>query len=389
MEKLFAALFFLIPLPVFGEVDFEGFFRSRAVVTVDSRKLSDTETNFSHSLRLQGALYPSQNLQTHFWLLSSKQWGEDISISDSFRVYAYGNWNITDELELILGQVPYETDPSFISQNLYEPFPYMFEGIFLHYSANSFSCHVWGAYPPKRRVGLKEEKGSKYSLGAALDVDVAPEFFKKIHLHLIYLMDSFKGLSETKGNSRYGLSLQGEIGGKNLDYAVSFGGLNFKSDQTMLDIEAGYSFPNWFDSRAFFGFHRDTQDYNGWLYDRHDKGGFLDLLQWGNLTYALVGLSFSFPKDFDMTVQFLRFQKTEKGSFYRGRYGDLFLKEDPLKTHSKSLGNELDLQLIKNFGTAFQTRALAGIFIPEKGALSLLKDQNIFSQFQLTALYKF
>ena len=389
MGKLFAALFFLTSFTALGKVDFEGFFRSRSVVTVDSKKLSDTETNFNHTLRLQGALYPSQNLQTHFWLLSSKQWGDETSITDSFRVYAYGNWSITDELELILGQVPYEMDTSFISQNHYEPFPYMFEGVFLHYSANSFSGHVWGAYPPKMRVGLKEEKGPKYSLGAALDVEVAPEFFKKIHLHLIYLVDSFKGLSDTKGNSRYGLSLQGEIGGKNFDYHISFGGLNFKADQTMLDIEAGYSFPDWLDSRAFLGFHRDTKDYSGWLYDRHDKGGLLDLLQWGNLTYGVVGLSFSFLRDFDMTVQFLRFQKTDRGSFQRGRYGDVFLQENPLKAHSKTLGNEVDLQLIKNFGSAFETRALAGVFIPEKGGLSVVKDQSIFSQLQLTALYKF
>ena len=388
MRTLLVALF-LLPVTSLAEVDFTGSFWSRAVVLPELKKLSNTEALFSHSLQLKGSIHPAQNLQTHFWLFSSPQWGEDSSIQKSFRLHAYGNWNITEELKLRLGHIPYEIDSSFIAQNHYEPFPYMFEGIFLSYSAHFVSLDFWGAHPPKRRVGAEEKSGSRYALGAAMDVKATMEFLKRIHLHLIYLTDSFREEDSSKRTSRYGLNIKGEIGNQRIDYNFSFAGLNFKAEETMFNIETGYSHPKWYDSRAFISYHRDTENYNPWLYDRHENGGLLDMLQWGNLTYALFGWQVSLPKDFDVKLQVLRFQRTDNGSLYLGRYGTVFMKEKPAENNSKVLGNELDLQITKKFGSDFQTKFLGGVFIPKKGILSLLKNQNIFSQLQLTALYKF
>ena len=388
MERLFVVIF-LLSFTVFAEVDFEGSFWSRAVIEPQLRKFSDTEAFLSHSLRLKGSIHPSQNFQTHFWFFSSSQWEKEVSLQESFRVYAYGNWNVTDELELRLGHVPYEIGPSFVSQNHYEPFPYMFKGIFLIYSSHFVNFNFWGAYPPKRRVGVTEEKGPQYSLGVTIDAKVAMEVFKKVNLHLIYLTDSFREEDSSNKTSRYGLNIEGEVGSQKVDYSISFAGLNFKAKQTMLNIEAGYSYPKWYDSRAFITFHRDTGNYNPWLYDRHENGGLLDMLQWGNLTYALLGWSISLPRDFDIKLQFLRFQRTEKGPFYLGRHGVSSLKEPPAESGPKVLGDEVDLQIVKTFSEVFETHLLGGVFIPKEGALSLLGNQDVFSQFQLTALYKF
>ena len=388
MERLFVALF-LLSFTAFAEVDFEGSFWSRAVIEPHLRELSDTEALFSHSLRLKGSIYPSQKFQTHFWFFSSPQWEKEVSLQESFQVYAYGNWNITDELELRLGHIPYEIGPSFVSQNHYEPFPYMFKGVFLFYSAQFVNFNLWGAYPPKQRVGLTKEKGPRYSLGAAIDVKVAMEVFKKINLHLIYLTDSFRKEDSSNKTSRYGLSLEGDMGSQKIDYNISFAGLNFKAQQTMLNIETGYSYPKWHDIRAFIIFHRDTGKYNPWLYDRHENAGLMDMLQWGNLTYALLGWSISLPKDFDIQLQLLRFQRTEKGPSHLGRYGASSLKEPSSESGPKILGDEVDLQIIKTFSEAFETHLLGGVFIPKSGALSLLKNQDVISQLQLTALYKF
>lgn len=388
MKRLFAALL-LFPFIVYGKVDFKGSFESRAVIVPKLKDLLKTEAILDQRFRLKGSFYPTQTLQTHFYLFSSPTLGKPVSLQESFRFYAYGNYDMTEELALKLGQMPYEADSSFISQNSYEPFPYMFEGIFLNYTADLVSFNTWGAYPPKRRVGVKEEEGLKYSLGASLNVKMALEFFKQVHLHLIYLTDSLKKESTENQISRYGLNVEGEIGSQKIDYNISLGGLNFNPQQAMVNLEAGWSRPKWYDSHIFIAYHRDSMDYDPWLYDRHEKGGLMDILQWGNLTYILVGWSVGLPKDFNVKLQFLRFHRTEEGAFYLGRYGVFLLKEKVSQSAAKALGDEVDLQIKKSFSPVFQANLLGGLFIPKQGLKSMLKDQNIFSQLQLTALYKF
>lgn len=385
--KRLLAVFFLLPLIAYSKVDFEGSFESRAIVLPEWDKFLDTEAILDQRFRLKGSFHPTQTLQTHFYLFSSPTLGKPVSLQKSFRFYAYGNCDITEELALKLGQVPHEIGPSFVSQNLYEPFPYMFEGIFLNYKAEAINFNTWGAYPPTRKEGADSEE-IKYSLGASLDVKMALEFFKQAHLHLIYLI---KSLKETSSNqtSRYGLNIEGEIRSRKIDYNLSFGGLNFSSKQTMFDIKAGWSWPKWYDSHIFVAYHRDSLGYDPWLYDRHERGGLMDILQWGNLTYTLVGWSVGLPKDFNVKLQFLRFQRTEEGLFYSGRYGAFFLKEKVSESTSGTLGDEVDLQIEKSFGTAFRANLLGGIFIPKKGLKPAIKNQDIFSQLQLTALYKF
>ena len=303
MRRLFVILFF-IPLIVYSEVDFKGSLELRAVIAPKLKDLLKTEAILDQRFRLKGSFYPTKALQTHFHLFSSPTLGKPISLQESFRFYAYGNCNITDELALQLGQMTYEIGPSFISKNSYEPFPYLFEGIFLNYKTDSIYLNTWGAYPPKKRVGVKEEGGLKYSLGASLDVKMALEFFRKARLHFIYLTNSLKGESLEDQISRYGLNVEGEIGSQKIDYNISFGGLNFNPEQTMFDIEAGWSRPQWYDSHIFIAYHRDSMEYDPWLYDRHEKGGLMDILQWGNLSYALVGWSVDLPKDFHIKLQF-------------------------------------------------------------------------------------
>lgn len=384
-------IFLLLPVIAFGKVDFTGSLRVRTILPKVEELLSK-EVLFNHSFRLKGAIHPSQDLQTHFWLFSSSKWGEEGALRESFRVYPYGIWNMTDELQLQLGRIPYEIEPSVLSQNDYELFPYVFDGVFLNYSAKSVILNIWGAYPPSKRLGAMEKTEFKYSLGAELEVKIIPEFFKKINFYLIYLTRSFEETETIKSN-RYGLNIEGEILNWKIDYNISIigqeSGLKFNPEDTMYDVEAGYSQPEWYDSRVFIAYHRDTKNYNPWLYDRHEKGGLMDMLQWGNLTYILVGYNVSLPGDFSVKLKFLRFQRTTNHPFYLGWYGALFSKEQPSDNNLKNLGNELDLQITKDFGSGFQTHFLGSFFIPEKGIFQRLKEENIFSQLQLTALYKF
>ena len=474
----------------FGKADFEGSIEMRAQTrpfVSDSKILS----LLSHRFRLKGSFYPAQNLQTHFRLLSFSAWGQ--TGGQALRLQARGVYNITDELSLKLGHIAYEASPALISQNSYQPFPYVFSGAFLNYKTATVNLHVWGAFDPlqeKEEPALRaggalrslrqtgringggagggfagnklfiEEGDAALSVGAAGEVHLDLEPLQKTHFHLVYSPDRGGGsgyLAQTgrtgpasggapgsaqhsiepdsgkadgrsggeeragaekapasaaaqsagrknrrlQETARYGLSAQGEIGPT--DYIVSFAGTGFQSDQAMLDIEAGLDLEAAFDglplhdSRLFVSWHRDTKNYDPWRYDRHEKAGLMDMFQWGNLTYGLVGFAFPLPKNFKARLQVLQFWQTEEGSFHPGSEGSLkFSAEEEGEAKAaalskgKDLGAEADLLVTKKFSSFFQTDLLAGIFIPKKRLKPLLERRKDFiSRIQFSALYKF
>ena len=395
----FQNIFFLSCLfyfPAFGEIDFSGFLRVRGVGTeIQNNQNVDFSTH--HTVQLKASIHPSPTYQTHFWLLSSSQFGEWGPLDEIFRIHAVGQWAITENLEFRIGRMPYETGfRQIISFNNYEDYPYAFEGAFLSYNTSLVNVDLWGAYVPKTWKGSKEISEFKYGAGIFLDIKSVSEYLNRVNLHLTYLEQASEKSSKM---TRYGLGFEGNIPHINVDYSllgIAHGsGFKFKPEHKMYHVKIAYSQVEWYNSQFFGGYHNDSQKYNPWLYDRHDYGGLLDILLWGNLRYFFLGYSISFTDLFDLKICFYDMRPTEEGDIHLGRYGSLLLSSDdskdrnsfsPQKNH---LGRELDIQLRKEISKDFLVDFLAGVFFPGKGMKTLFKDKNYYSNIQLSTTYKF
>ena len=409
--KLLLGLFlflFLFPYLVYGEVDYSGFLRVRGVLSPvhkpDSILLNQT-------LHLKGILQPSEKFHTSFWLRSSPEWGP-LNSQKLFQVYARGDWNINRSITLRMGAGPYDTDlHQVFSQNDYELYPSLLQGVFLSYSTDLSDYHLWGGYFPNRwqsswesgvaiqntEGGLEDSHlskadGGKYSVGINVDIKIISTFLNRALFHWVYLSDSLT--EDAKQATRLGFSLQGQMTRLNMDYSVLTvfhgQGLGFRFDEDMQHISLGYSKAEWLDSYFFAGYHRDSVRYDPWLYNRHENGGLLDILQWGNLTYWLAGYKAKVWHWFDVELRYYLMQSTDKGPVRLGLYGSYLTDGDELSSSGKSLGWEMDLRLIKNINEEFMVTLLGGIFAYDEDLKnSLGKGDKYYGQLQLSAKYIF
>ena len=343
-------------------------------------------------LKIKGEFQPSNETKTQVYLLASNFYGEDQSFEKSLQIYPSVRWLINKDLELKLGRNLYESHfHQIVSLNNYEPFFYVFDGVFLEYSTQKFNVNFWGAYPPKQWQGLEQVRNFRYGFGFFLDVKSASSYIDYFNAHAAYLANSFIEGSANK-ISRYGLGLEGTVKPIDLSYAftaVGHGqGVQFKLEESMFHFLLSYSYPEFFNSKIFAGYHTDSPKYDPWLYDRHKNAGFLDLFSWGNLTYYFMGLSSSLFAGWDLEILFYDLSLTEKGLAKPGAFGSLFVKEDNKKS-GQNLGRELDFRLKTQWGKKFEVSFLTGIFIPRLKSASWFAKESFYNKAQLTGFYKF
>ena len=398
---------------IHGEMDYSGFLRVRGILS-PVHKLDSVFLN--QTLNLKGILQPHEKFYTSFWLRSSPELGA-LNATWPFQIYARGDWNMTSSFTLRLGMGPYDTDlHQVFSQNDYEPYPSLFQGMFLSYSTDTSDYHFFGGYFPNRweewegtelapedtenkenlpvgSVYPPQVNGGKYSLGINVDIKIVSAFLNRALFHWVYLSDSLT--TDAEQSTRIGFSLQGQMTRFNMDYSILTvfhgEGLGFRFNEDMQHIFLGYSKVEWLDSYFFAGYHRDSSHYDPWLYDRHENGGLLDILQWGNLTYWLAGYKASVWHWFDMEFRYYLMQSTtDKGPIQLGLYGSYLTDKDALSAAGKSLGWEMDLRLIKNITEEFRVILLGGVFVYDKGLRDTLgKGDKYYSQLQLSARYTF
>ena len=387
-------LFFQFSWSAFAQGDLEGSFRVRT-------GLSNNKTQYSFPfltqarIHIKGEYHPSNDFKAQIHFLSSNSYKNNLSFEKFFKIYPSAMWLIGDNLELRLGRNTYENKfHQIVSLNDYEPFFHTFDGVFLEYSTKVVNVNLWGAYHPKRWIGLKQVQELKYGFGFFLDIRSISDYIESFNIHAAYLADSFfRGDSQKM--SRYGLGLEGTINPIGLGYTfVTIGHGNkiqFSPEEIMRHVLLSYSFPDFFNSKIFLGYHTDSSKYNPWLYDRHQNAGLLDIFLWGNLTYYFLGLSGSAASLFDVRILFYNLSSTKKGTIQMGYFGTWITKENRhlMNAEHKSLGKELDIQLQKKISKEFEIHLLAGFFMPHAQSPEFLKKYNLYNKIQLTGLYRF
>ena len=389
-KKVLYGFFIFFPLLLWAEVDFNGFFRVRGFASQMERSLSEGFL-FNQTLALNGRFRPDEKLQSQFWIYSSPFWFKEKKQSE-VRIYGKGEWFISDELTLSLGKAPFGVGPdSLSSQNEYELYPSLFEGAILTYRREVLGFHMWSGYFPKETGSLIDsEKQGEYSLGIKTDIKMVSSLFNQVTLHLIYLSDSLQTTANKR--TRYGLSVEGLIPFLNLNYNVSLAthgqGFQFKSEENMYHVLISYNPMNWLGSRFFMAYHQDSLNYDPWKYDRHEHAGLLDLWEWGNLTYFLMGFYSQFYQNWSMEMRYYKMKSTQVGKVHLGNYGSTFFNSTKSLFAQNNLGWEWDLEIQKKVKEQLRISFLGGVFARDE-EIKNHKNDPFYIQAQMTVAYEF
>ncbi len=387
-------LLFLFTENGFAEWDIEGSLRARGILSY-SERLSNPLFLGQGKFFLKGEYHPSNRFRGRIQFLAANPYGKN-SFKDFFRVFPSGSWFINKDLELKLGRTTYQNNfHQIVSINDYEPFFNVFDGAFLEYSANVININFWGAHLPKRWVGAKEIQEFKYGFGFFMDIKSISDYVDHFNIHAAYLGETFFK-KDSENMSRYGFGLQGTINPINLSYTfVAVGhskGIKFiKIDEDMYHIQLNYSYPDFFNSNVFAGYHTDSSVYSPWLYDHHKNAGLMNLFLWGNLTYYFFGFSSELDSLFNMEISFYDFLPKKGKNTPGRRVGFLYSRanKNSINLDNQSLGRELDVKFEKKIRKNFEIQLLAGLFIRRSTSKSILKKEDFLSNVQLTGLYKF
>ena len=307
-------------------------------------------------------------------------------LKDSFALYPVAVWRLTENLELKVGRSFYDSYfQEIISSNDFEPFLFSFDGLSLNYQVQNFEAFIFASvrdYPVfEKKI---ETKRWPLSLGFLLNMESLSSFIDKFNIYATVLSDQFFS-PQAQNMFRGGLGVKGRAPLINLTGSFVFSGhgkgLEFSlNEETMYHAEIKKSFPLFFDSSLFAGFHTDSSGYKAWAYNRHEHAGLMDIFLWGNLTYYFLGFDLeSFLAD--LRVQALELKPTDPKKPLHFSWAGEFIDQ-------KRGGYELDIELSRDVGKNLEFRMLTSFFIPKTGDKNWLK-RDISKSLKLHASYLF
>ncbi len=355
MKKVFSLIILALAMPfVFaGDVELGGQHRARAVYYNGNDNFSDV---FVQYFKLEGIFRSNEMFESRFWLLTNYKWGDNDYTDNDVRIYAYGDWKMSDEWMLRLGRVPFSVaDGNSIGLNSYDPFPYVLDGVFVEYNTQSIELGLFVAHLPRVWVGEKEEVSPHEAVaGVSLGVMALPEVVKMANLYAMYVMIR----NSDEHNIRVGTSLGGGMAMAEYKFSGALHGPLSKLDQWYANLELAYTFD--FNVRVYGAGHYETDEYDPFYYSRHPEAGLADIVQWGLGTrYAEVGLGYVFPQDIELGVAGVYFQKVGQW----GVWGNAGVHPSELESQLKSEDVfEADVYIQKNYMGGFSIKLATGIF---------------------------
>lgn len=352
---------------------------------------SKTFTDFSNysQLYLKGEFQSSNKLKSQINFILSKYYKIEPQ-ENLFQIFPSFHWLIQDTIELKIGRILYDNNKEkLLSLNPYEAYWYSLDGFLMEYNTQIINFDLWLAYLPKRWLGQERVQEFVYGTGVFLDILLKTAYIDSFNFHLAYLANPASTNNSNK-MSRYGLSLKGNLPFKGLSYFFSIVAhsleLQFKPEESMYHTSLHYKNPSFFNAKFFVGYHKDSLNYNPWLYNRHAHAGRADFFQWGNLSYSFGGLSFSPFKKMEIRSSFYHFNSTKEGAIQLGSFGSFVTKQSLWQAQKEEhLGKEWDLQIAYQATKEFEIQLLASLFL----AQSETDGEKFHNNAWLAGFYKF
>lgn len=366
--------------------------------------LPSTTNKWEQRFRWGSTFRAGEKLTAHLGLIHSATWGSEFAataadgvtrdpgigqltgIGDGENMLmvneAYGSWMASDELLIRFGRggLPMG-DERVLGLNNWGATQNAFEGALFTYDKEMARFNVFGAKVAEfnNLPGSTASDPEVNMWGFAMDWKSLPEWLKMAHIHVLQTNVDQTAANARESKMRYGVVLSGDM--SNVDYRLTYAansgeegpaGATTDNSGSMIDAEVGYSMPNMMNSRVSFLYHTDTGDdsgtatedetYDSFYYTKHSNAGWMDLFEYGNLTFMQLGWSMDISDDLSLKAQYLIFSQTEKDDgVMTGTNGAAFAAADATED---ALGSEIDLEVTKKYQGGFSIAARLGMFSP-------------------------
>ena len=384
-------------------VRYENFFNKSGMEQGQPEQHTDARLKWDMNIR------KGEKLQAHVTLLHNARFGGASSTGDvniAQTAYntgdnnalnvnrAWGWWRASDAVSFKVGRIGIEfADGAVFSENDWEAVPVTFEGLNIAFDT---SFAMFNAYGIKAReavtgkpvtpatttgyVGNTDPEANFYML--TMDLKNMPSAIKMANIHLMdYMDDGATAATGTTNLQHIGATVGGDVSGfmYKATAAFQFGtalktvAVDQKASGSMFDLMVGYGLPETMGLKLSAGFHSDSGDdgttgdkqegYQTLYYDRHNYGGLMDVVNWGNSTYFNLNASIMPMEDLEAGLGFYSFSRTtDKDGITFGR--GISAASAAGISSDKSVGSEVDVFANKSYGPDLKIGARYSLFMP-------------------------
>ncbi len=337
------------------------------------------QVSLLHNARLGGA--------TSVETLDQAQYVQATSNNSLTVSRAWGWWRGTDMVSFKVGRFGIEfADGAVFSENDWQALPVVHEGLDIAVDSSFATFHVYGLKQSESNAphataagGNSDPESSLYMVTA--DLKNMPEAIKLANIHLLDMVSDQAAATTGRNLQHIGFTVGGDVVGfmYKATAAFQFGsfskpavGTEVKASGNMFDLMVGYGLPETMGLKLSAGYHMDSGDdtttadknegYQTMYYDRHNYGGLMDVINWGNSTYFNVNASIMPAEDLEAGLGFYMFSKSKDNggvNFGQGWNGT----PTPAAT-STALGSEIDVFANKAYGPDMKIGARYSMFMP-------------------------
>jgi ribosomal protein L12E/L44/L45/RPP1/RPP2 len=310
----------------------------------------------------------------------------------------WGWWRATDAVSFKVGRMGIEfADGAVFSENDWQATPYAHEGLNAAFDTSFAMFNLYGVKAQEigdvtAAAGTNDTEANYYL--ATMDLKNMPEAIKMANVHLLAVTSGdasatvgsgTAGAAGTNQNWQHaGFTVGGDVAGFMYKgtAAFQFGdfskapGADVGLSANMFDVMLGWGNQDMMGFKVSAGYHMDSGDddpaagdnerYQALFYDRHNYGGLMDFVEWGNLTYWNVNASFMPREDLEVGVGYYMFSKTEAAD--GTTFGDGSAAPGATLAGAAGgaddLGSELDVFANKSYGQDLKIGLRYSMFMP-------------------------
>lgn len=300
---------------------------------------------------------------------------------------AYGWWKTNDMLSFTVGRFNLDIGSGkFYSTNDWQTMPTSHDGLLAALNFDFATVVVAGVkhseYQPTPNTKSADPEHNSYIISASLKN--LPEVMKTANLVVVQSNSDALSATNNLGGAanqssslqHIGLDLSGNLVGLTWGAAAGFqsgkheGGVNRDISASMFDLTLGYSMPETMGLNVWAGYHQDSgtkgakdETYKSLFYNIRENGGNMDIVRWGNLTTARLGLSLMVMEKTQVGAEYLMYSKTAKQG--ATTFGPAWnATGNVTSVNDSTIGNEIDLWASHKYDNGFIMSANLGMFAP-------------------------